>query len=1576
MKDQSIPHKIARRKENSIWEVVFSTLILILFSWVILSLVVKLPIVQNYIKERLLTWVNQNFDQDIQLNNLTFDISTGIQFKLLIKDHHQDTLFYAEEFFIDPKNLLSLAFKPELELKVVKGNQIRFNIKNYPGEDDSNLQIFINKFKSGNSKSKAFSLMVHTLTLFKVRTTLNNPQMEVSLNLDKLHLRMDSMDLSSTFFHFRSVVLDNPNVHVIMKENPLKDSLQLKKDELETDPEFCSPGLALFFSFINCNHGKFTFENPSQNQFKSFDAINFSSTYAYYSPDLLRMEFLTLNAIGDRGFQLKDLHVSNFNYNPYEISLGKFLLKTNHSSILLKGNIQSGSSALKETDYSDWVSNLQIDKAQIGPNDISYFMENSELLNILTLDESIPVNISANIIGTIKSLILKSVQINYGHVFALDGSGQIRNALSGTDALVNFKFKSAFLNSDFGYQLLKNPSIPKSYKNLGNIQFTGNFDGYLSDFVAFGNFKTNLGSIQSDIKVALKKDITKSSYSGNVNASGFELGKLLDIKDLGQIDIRAGISNGKGLTKESVDATFTADIKSIEFKNILIKELKFDGILKSDLLKGQLQLNDEQVKAVINGEVHLLGSNWNASIKSEISRLQLGLINAQLNQLILSGNVIANLRQNQNKEFIGSIKAEKLTYSDSVETVYLDHLLIEQHFQKSLRTIKFDSDILTFQAVGFFDIATIGKDIIGYLDSKHKHLMGILMEPAKTAANPISCNANIFIKDGITLNKILKLPFSTHLMDLDLLVDSRKDLFELKSNRFDILYKNIKLDKVSFSVRSNEMLKFLLTFDALKEKDINRTGNGKVAIQLGNGTGNMHIQLFDGVNKKILTNLLSAIDFTKEQLSLILKDEDLYFNDTKWHVNPKNLIQYKRDYLNIQNLELSDSTHFISVRDFDHKGLVLNTDGFSLDLVNHLLKSETVYFGGIFSTKISIPNLNNFKDAHGEINVVDFMLNKSHFGPLRVSFEIPDPSEPWNINLTSKFKDQHLIGKGTLNIPNSSFYKYSPFDFDVLFNLKQFPMSFLENFLDPISNSKGGGDGIMRFYTEKNKLNLEGKINISEASTYINYLGVPVHMTNQEINFYKKSISFNNTQMKDKLGNPLTVEGNIFHTNLKDWVLDVRVKSDKALVLETDKTNKEAYYGYGIGKVDALFLGPVTQLQMDVDLVSTKGSRLFIPMTSSNETERAEFVQFIDRSAEKKVVLNTVVSNSKLTGLNVNMQLTLTEDAEVSVIFDEQTGDILKGKGRGNLQIKSLRNGLFTVNGDFEVEQGQYLFTLYNFVNKPFTLTRGGIATWTGDPLNANINIEAVYEGLQAAPYLLIQEYLGENQELIEEAKRRTSVKLKMLLTGSLLKPTITFDLELPDLTGSLKNYAENKIGYLKLNQDQFNQQIFGLLVLGSFLNNTNPWEGGLIGNLGTTTINTMSEMLSNQFSLFVTNLLNNAFDDVNFISGIDFNIGYDIDNTKVGGTNLNETEVVFSLKHRLWNDQWIVTLGGNYKSNSQLLGNSYFNPESVIEWNTPVQGLKMRVYYRGDESIEGIKHKVGAGVNIRKEFDKIFSGK
>ena len=61
-------------------------------------------------------------------------------------------------------------------------------------------------------------------------------------------------------------------------------------------------------------------------------------------------------------------------------------------------------------------------------------------------------------------------------------------------------------------------------------------------------------------------------------------------------------------------------------------------------------------------------------------------------------------------------------------------------------------------------------------------------------------------------------------------------------------------------------------------------------------------------------------------------------------------------------------------------------------------------------------------------------------------------------------------------------------------------------------------------------------------------------------------------------------------------------------------------------------------------------------------------------------------------------------------------------------------------------KRGEYLFTFINF-NKPFTIKRGGLIQWKGDPLNAEIDLEASYGGLYTSMRFLA-EYLNDEKLL------------------------------------------------------------------------------------------------------------------------------------------------------------------------------------------------------------------------------------
>ena len=77
---------------------------------------------------------------------------------------------------------------------------------------------------------------------------------------------------------------------------------------------------------------------------------------------------------------------------------------------------------------------------------------------------------------------------------------------------------------------------------------------------------------------------------------------------------------------------------------------------------------------------------------------------------------------------------------------------------------------------------------------------------------------------------------------------------------------------------------------------------------------------------------------------------------------------------------------------------------------------------------------------------------------------------------------------------------------------------------------------------------------------------------------------------------------------------------------------------------------------------------------------------------------------SSKSGLLIDMNFVLTDEAEVNIIFDETLGDKITAKGSGAINIGVNSSKEVYMFGDYTLSKGDYLFTLQNFVNKKFEI--------------------------------------------------------------------------------------------------------------------------------------------------------------------------------------------------------------------------------------------------------------------------------
>ncbi|MEO0473574.1 MAG: translocation/assembly module TamB domain-containing protein, partial [Bacteroidota bacterium] len=403
------------------------------------------------------------------------------------------------------------------------------------------------------------------------------------------------------------------------------------------------------------------------------------------------------------------------------------------------------------------------------------------------------------------------------------------------------------------------------------------------------------------------------------------------------------------------------------------------------------------------------------------------------------------------------------------------------------------------------------------------------------------------------------------------------------------------------------------------------------------------------------------------------------------------------------------------------------------------------------------------------------------------------------------------------------------------------------------------GKVALEAFTVRGKLDnpeISGVGHFTDAKFGIDYFRT-TYSFNGKIEFDKDRFNFPTIELYDPYGNHADLHGSIRHRGLKEFDFSLQLDEMRNfLIMDTRKGDNDLFYGTlfvkdGIADIS----GDLDQLVVTAFASSGRNSRLKIPISDYNQYERPEFIRFVgDEEA------NQAKARVGLKGFELNLTALATEDVEVELIFDEKVGDIMKGRGNGTLTLKINEQGEFTMVGDYQIAQGEYLFTAQNVLNKKFTVESGGSLTWSGDPYSANMNVNAVYP-VQADVSALLGSSVSE----------RIPVNVRMNLKGALLSPEIALDVDLPSISQQNAESIVSRLQGIKYDQQELNKQVFSLMVFKRFA----PIGGFGSDLAGVGVASSVSELISNQFNYWLSqatqdklsvNIGTNNFQDVDFL--------------------------------------------------------------------------------------------------------------
>src|SRR5690606_17379632 len=181
----------------------------------------------------------------------------------------------------------------------------------------------------------------------------------------------------------------------------------------------------------------------------------------------------------------------------------------------------------------------------------------------------------------------------------------------------------------------------------------------------------------------------------------------------------------------------------------------------------------------------------------------------------------------------------------------------------------------------------------------------------------------------------------------------------------------------------------------------------------------------------------------------------------------------------------------------------------------------------------------------------------------------------------------------------------------------------------------------------------------------------------------------------------------------------------------------------------------------------------------------------------------------------MNVNVGIEKKAKFNLVIDPATGDNLMVNGEANLNAQIAPNGSIALAGTYALEDGYYELS-FPPVRRKFRIQKGSTITLAGDPLDATVNITAVYDA-KVAPYDLVERQVSNPEQLVYY-KQRLPFDVLLKLNGNALSPDITFDIVLPEgeasVSSDVTNTVQAKLAGMRNNPSEINKQVFAVIVL------------------------------------------------------------------------------------------------------------------------------------------------------------------
>lgn len=1381
------------------------------------------------------------------------------------------------------------------------------------------------------------------------------------LYVEQLQANFDDVYLNATHFDFDRVLLKNGqfNVRQFWNEDDLNIQFLLDILDPPRQPGDTSHSVPpeLFFWRTDVENVDFTYEYrdtiPDTGFGMNYDHIRIRDIHARIDRfliinDSLSGEIRNFRCYEPAGIAIQQLN-ADFIVSYTTIELANMKLKTPKSS--LEGKVRFDYSSYD--DLAEFIDSVQIrgkiKKSKVNLDEIAVFAEELRGLNL-------DVQLSGNVVGTIDNLRGRGISLEMGQHTRLNGNFQFQGLPDIDSTFFNFQLKELRTSAEdlrsipaYPFHLGDSLDIPNEIDKLGLITYRGKLTGTLDNVSAEGHWFTDPGELVADVNLRFDPDIADYRYEGFLSTPGFNVNALIPTKPAVGVVVGDAVIQGEHFDPNLLIASLDGSIQSINLAGYGYRNLKFVGEVAKNVYNGNLQVNDPNLILSFQGLADFSRLNSRFDFSASLDKMNLTALKLidRDSAFVVSTEVVSNFTGNSIDNIFGQIELSNTLFRYGTQRYRMEDLLLEASGNPYDRLISLTSDMADVQVEGAFRLASMPGAISDVLNS---FLPSFTLIDRSGDPDPFHQNFrySATIKD-ISLLEELFFPdlsfrktttvngrFDSALRLLNAKVDAPE------FNAYGITFNQLK----TIAVAENNQLVVDATVpvvnitDSVLIRHVHLSSNA-ITDNLGLSVEWASRQDLQSADAQLNANAL----FQGESIKMRILPSILLVGDSLWQVNEENSISYINGKLDIDNLSFLHNTEFVRVdgvlSDNPEDEIDVVLDNFQLSNLNPFIAESDLSLGGTADGIITMSDVSRQMLFTSNLDLKGIKVNNDLIGDgLLISEWEPDGKKV----LLEGFLGTPEFRKIAFNGHFTPSKKENNLDFDVA--IRNLRLELIKPYVqDLFSQVSGLLDGDLHISGSPSKPVVDGELSFDKRT----FLTVDLLNTRYQLLdkvFFRKNIIYSKSlKIRDARQSLANCELLVKHNYFKDFELDILINANNLQALNTVEGQSDLFFGtaYATGTFRAH--GKLDNIKMDISAKTEKGTVFNLPLSGTSDVSQQDFIVF-----EKAGSGNTDVKKAKRKaeskGYELNFNLEITPEAEARLLFDPKVGDVISGNGSANLQLEVTEAGEFNMYGDYFIEKGEYLFTLQNIINKKFVVRKGGKIQFRGDPYDADIDLAALYK-VRTSLYPLVR-----NIDSSAAVRRPIDVDAIMYLSDKLMKPSVRFDIQLPNADDQMRNLLKSQI----VSEDDLNRQVFSLVLFRTFLPS---FQGATdIGNVSSNGFELVSSQLSNMLSQFSK--------DINI--GVNYNQG---DGNTGDQVNVNLSTQLFN--DRVSIDGSVGTMGGTAAANATSNTTNMVGEFNIEVKVTEDGAIRIKVFNRSNQYLlvtNDVPYTQGVGVFYRREFD------